>query len=117
VREVEEKSILVIDDNEQTRAVIISALTREGYTVTEVADGLTAVAELKANVFNVVLLDFKMPHDGVTPIDYLAQNMSDVLARTIVFMPDVNRPIWGVLPKPIDTLALVDAVGACASRQ
>lgn len=57
-----------------------------------------------------------MPHNGVAMIDYLSDAMPDVLARTIVFMPDVNRTIFGVLPKPVDPAALLLAVGQCASQ-
>jgi CheY-like chemotaxis protein len=110
------KTILIIDDNEQTRVFLGATLARDGYVVTEAGDSAAAVEALKTGAFAAILLDFRMPHDGVAMIDYLSESMPDVLAHTIVFMPSVNRPIWGVLPKPIDAQALLLTVGACAAQ-
>jgi DNA-binding response OmpR family regulator len=79
-------------------------------------DAARAVEELTRGKYAVVLLDFKMPHDGVAMIDYLSENMPDILARTVVFIPAVNRPIWGVLPKPFEIQELVTTVNACARQ-
>jgi CheY-like chemotaxis protein len=115
----EQKSeVLVIDDSEESRTLVSVVLGRAGYRVTTAGDAAKAVEELKGDgdKFAVILLDFKMPHDGVAMIDYISDNLPDVLARTVVFIPAVNRPIWGVLPKPFNVDDLLATVNACATQ-
>src|SRR4051812_28484322 len=108
------KNVLVIDDNEESRDLVSVVLDAAGYAVTTTGDAASAVEELTRSQYAVILLDFKMPHDGVAMIDYLSESLPDVLARTVVFIPAVNRPIWGVLSKPFDLKELVKTVRACA---
>src|SRR5688500_15662996 len=110
------QQVLVIDDSEESRTMVAVVLTKAGYRVTGVGDAARAVEELKSDRYAVILLDFKMPHDGVAMIDYMSESLPEVLARTVVFIPAVNRPIWGVLPKPFDVQDLVTTVNACAKQ-
>jgi CheY-like chemotaxis protein len=105
--------VLVIDDNEAARTTAAAVLKTAGYKVTVAGDSAGAVEQLAKNHYAVILLDFKMPHDGVAMIDYMSENLPDLLARTVVFVPAVNRPIWGVLPKPFHVDELVKMVDAC----
>jgi CheY-like chemotaxis protein len=110
------KNVLVIDDSEESRTLVSVILTEAGYLVTGAGDAARAVEELKSDRYAVILLDFKMPHDGVAMIDYMGENLPDTLAKTVVFIPSVNRPIWGVLPKPFDIRELMSTVKACADQ-
>jgi FixJ family two-component response regulator len=105
----EERSVLIIDDSGAARAVVAAVLQRAGFRTTEAGDAARAVELMIATQYSVILLDFKMPHD-----DYMSENLSDLLCRTIVFLPAVNRPIWGVLSKPVEPAELLAAVTDCA---
>lgn len=111
----EDRAVLIIDDDAATRALVTAVLERAGYRTAEAADSAEAVELLTGTDYAAILLDYKMPHDGVALIDYMSQNFPELLARTIVFISAVNRPIWGVLTKPLEPIELVAAVTDCAS--
>ena len=58
-REIHPLRILLADDMELTRLVATDYLLSAGHT--EVADGETAIAEVKKQDFDVVLTDMRMP--------------------------------------------------------
>ncbi len=66
------KSILVVDDDEATRGVIIDALRESGYFNTrEVENGLQALSLLETASFDLVISDLKMP--GMSGLDLLTR--------------------------------------------
>jgi phosphoserine phosphatase RsbU/P len=57
-----EAALLVVDDNEDNRYTLTRRLNREGYkNLTTAANGREALDELKAQAFDLVLLDIMMP--------------------------------------------------------
>jgi two-component system KDP operon response regulator KdpE len=54
-------SILVVDDEPQIRRVMRSTLTAEGYTIAEARDGQEALAKLRNERFDLIILDMNMP--------------------------------------------------------
>jgi CheY-like chemotaxis protein len=62
-------SILVVDDNAETRETIALCLRTLGYAVTSAADGREAIAEIHARSFDLVITDVLMPEvDGTEVI-------------------------------------------------
>src|SRR2546430_408668 len=58
--------ILVVDDNEMNRDIIVTRLERHGYETFQAADGEEALAAAKPRCPDLVLLDLTMPHlDGI----------------------------------------------------
>ena len=58
-------NILVVDDEEMIRRMIIKYATSEGHSVTEAGDGMTAVELCRNGRFDVVIMDIMMPElDG-----------------------------------------------------
>ena len=112
----ESLGVLVIDGSAQYRSLISAVLVEHGYEVVQASDASSAVEQLGKRQFSVVLLDLKMPYNGIAFIDYLSDALPLVLARTIAFVPWIDRPIWGVLPKPFQVDELVKTVAACARR-
>lgn len=55
------KKILVVDDDDAIRELFDGLLTEAGYEVTLAEDGLAAVAALKKEVPDLVILDVMMP--------------------------------------------------------
>jgi CheY-like chemotaxis protein len=71
--------LVVADDDEQMRALLIHVLTEEGYEVIEAADGkeLTELLQAGADRVNVdaVITDIRMP--GMSGLDVLADLRTD----------------------------------------
>ena len=56
--------ILVIDDDEDLRFIITRALEKEGYLVQAVGSGTEVIEALKSQIFDLALVDIKMPEMG-----------------------------------------------------
>ena len=54
-------TILVVEDDDETRAALVRELTGRGYRVEEAADGRTALRRWDARRPDVVLLDLGLP--------------------------------------------------------
>ncbi|HEX2832524.1 MAG TPA: response regulator [Thermoanaerobaculia bacterium] len=106
--------VLIIDGSAEYRTVFTAILATQGYEVVQAHDASAAVEALALRSFAVILLDLKMPHNGIAFLDYLGQSMPQLLSRTIVFVPWVNRSIWGVMSKPFRPEDLMKTVSACA---
>lgn len=60
------KRILVIDDEENMRHFLKSLLVKEGYDVSLAADGLEGLQLLEDHIFDIILCDIRMPQmDGL----------------------------------------------------
>ncbi|HEX9269684.1 MAG TPA: response regulator [Candidatus Limnocylindria bacterium] len=55
------RRVLVVDDDEGIRELIVSALSEEGYDVASAADGSEALTLLDSYEPGVILLDMRMP--------------------------------------------------------
>ena len=72
--------ILVVDDEKIARVTLAEILRMEGYSVSEAGDGPEALAAVKDNSFDLVLLDLKMPGmDGIEVMQKLAEITPDTL--------------------------------------
>ena len=56
--------VLVVEDDDDLRSLIGSALAEAGYTAVEVADGDAALAACEARDVDIVLLDLGLPRLG-----------------------------------------------------
>lgn len=56
-----ETTVLIVDDEDRIRRLLKLYLTKENYQTEEVEDGLTALEMIKANDYDVVLLDIMLP--------------------------------------------------------
>ena len=64
-------SVLVVDDEPSYAEALTVSLRREGFEVTVVADGSSAIAEIEANPPDLVLLDVMLP--GMSGVDVCRQ--------------------------------------------
>lgn len=70
--------ILVADDDDIARDVITTLLSREGYFVSAVANGLEAINRLRVEDVHLVITDLKMPGaDGIEVLKYAVRSNSD----------------------------------------
>lgn len=73
------KRILIIDDEQSIRRTLRDILENEGYAVDDAADGSEGLKQVKANQYDVVLCDIKMPKmDGLEVLDKILESNSDV---------------------------------------
>ena len=67
--------VLVVDDEESVRRLIGEMLSSEGYNLREAADGQAALAAIRAQLPDAVLLDLLMPKlDGFGVLEQLRQD-------------------------------------------
>ena len=65
-------SILVVEDNELNRKLIVAVLTYHGYQALEAADGAEGVREAAEHMPDLILMDIQMPvMDGMTAVNIL----------------------------------------------
>lgn len=65
-----DETILLVDDEDNTRDALCLALERQGYNVVAAASGQAGMRELEKNPVDILITDMKMP--GVTGMDLLA---------------------------------------------
>jgi len=60
------KKILIIDDDKYLRQLYVEVLTNEGFSVSAAVDGEEGLNKVKAEIFDLILLDIMMPKiDGL----------------------------------------------------
>ena len=114
--------VLVVDDDSVNRLLLARILEREGHRVATAEDGHKALENLRADSFDVVLLDVLMPKmDG---FEVLAQMQADNdLRRIPVIMisalEDIESVVRGIelgaddyLPKPFNPVLLRARINA-----
>jgi sigma-B regulation protein RsbU (phosphoserine phosphatase) len=74
-------NLLVVDDDESNRDMLSRRLQRDGYTVLTAANGVDALRLLRANSFDLVLLDLIM--SGLDGYQVLVKMKSDPALREI----------------------------------
>jgi len=104
-------SVLVADDSKLSRRSVIRSLPEElEYEITEATNGREAIEHLKANSFNLLLLDLTMPEvDGVGVLEYLHahQDPLNVIVISADFQPEKQKIVMSLgakrfLRKPLD---------------
>jgi two-component system response regulator ResD len=58
---VENARILIVDDDENIRKVLKTILEEEGYAVDEAEDAKKAIEKSRRNVYNLALIDIRLP--------------------------------------------------------
>jgi CheY-like chemotaxis protein len=103
------KSILIVDDSEDTRELFKSTLEAEGYRVAQAASGLLALEVLATKQrFSLILLDISMPDmSGLQLLKEMKrQNLGSgvpvMLVSALDNLADIPRPanVIDVLKKP-----------------
>ena len=115
---VESRRVLVVEDDDDLRQIIVDSLIDQGYVARAVADGAAGLAAANAEPFDLIVTDVVMPRlsgvalalavkDGPlnaqTPVLIITgtADMADVAAAT---------PTIPILLKPFSAAALLRAV-------
>lgn len=117
-----EKRILIVEDDESIRALLVTLLRRRGFQLDTARDGAEALERVTCCHYAVLLLDIMMPR----------MSGQEVLAE-LAKLPESKRPVVivltagaeprnldpslvaGTLRKPFDIELLVNTVTACLS--
>ncbi|HEV7767543.1 MAG TPA: response regulator [Thermoanaerobaculia bacterium] len=119
----EDRTVLVVDDDDAIRTLIARVLLRADYDVAQAGNGSEALTKLRARRFQTVVLDLMMPvMSGFELVEYLGNN-DDAGAPCIVVVSaagerdlhSIHSPlVRSVLRKPFDLPELLAAVEKCA---
>ena len=84
-------SILVVDDEISFREMLTALLKPEGYSVVTAADGVEAINFLQSSVFDLVLLDIKMPRvDGIEVLRFIQDNCISTQVIVLTGVGDIR---------------------------
>lgn len=113
------RRVLVIDDEEQVRRVLVRVLEREGYAVRAAADGVEGMMLQRAEPYDLVITDLFMPdQDGIETIQMLADEFPATPVIAISGAPEevgtlVDARLFGAavtLGKPLSIPELLRAI-------
>jgi adenylate cyclase len=120
-------TILVVDDNEENRQLLVRRLSRQGHRVLTAAGGRDAMALLQGEPVDLVLLDVMMPDlDGPAVLERLKQDperrhipvlMISALDETASVVRSIELGAEDYLPKPCDPVLLRARIGACLEKK
>ena len=114
-----EKSVLIVEDDDDVRGALATYLEAEGYAVLEASDGAAGLQALRSGSVCLVLLDLWMP--GMNGWEFRAEQVKDAaLADVPVVVITADQAaarraaalgVSGCMTKPIEFPELLDYVG------
>ena len=119
--------ILVVDDNKMNREMLSQRLERQGHGVQAVNSGHQAMEALRAQAYDLVLLDIRMPvMDGYAVLKEIKDD--EELCHIPVIMISALDELHSVvrcielgaedyLPKPFEPTLLKARIGACLGKK
>jgi class 3 adenylate cyclase/DNA-binding response OmpR family regulator len=120
-------SVLVVDDERRNRSLLSARLEGQGHTVATAEHGRQALELLKAERFDVVLLDLMMPEmDGFQVLEQLKADAALRHLPVIVIsaLDDIESVVRCIemgaedyLPKPFNSVLLRARVSACLEKK
>jgi two-component system, cell cycle response regulator len=120
-------SILVVDDDPINRMVLTRDLEREGHRVATAQDGVRALEALRAEPFDIVLLDVLMPElDGYETLAQIERDekLRHVPVIMVSALEDIDSVVRCIemgaadyLPKPFDPVLLGARINGCLTKK
>lgn len=112
------RHVLVVDDDEEIRELLVRVLSKCGYSVTTAKDGYDALTAVIRRRPDLIVCDILMPPpDGIRLIQMLKSQGIVIPSILITAMP-FNRPhpADALLYKPIDTPLLLKTIRKLIDR-
>lgn len=120
-------NILVIDDNDHVRNVLIRLLESQGHSVQAVSDSHSGIGLLHVHPFDLLITDILLPdQEGITTIIEILKSKPDMKIIAISgggdFEPygylDIARRVGAArtLPKPFSMEEMIEAVNDVLGR-
>jgi CheY-like chemotaxis protein len=121
------KRILVVEDTDVNRVLLRRRLEKQGFDVTEAADGRIALDLVRRSVFDLVLLDIMMPEVGGYEVLEQLKADPDTAALPVIMISAIDEMSSVVrcieagaedyLTKPYDTVLLQARINACLDKR
>ena len=115
------RRVLVVEDDDVGRELLVSTLRHRFLDVDEAADGQQALELLRQNHYGVILVDLLLPKvdgfgviEAIDPADYPPIVIVVTGADRHLLDRIDPRKIHGVVKKPFDPQDVADVVAACA---
>jgi DNA-binding response OmpR family regulator len=115
-----EKRILIVDDDDPIRALLMTVLRRRSFRVDSARNGVEALEHLAACRYALVILDLMMPRmNGYEVLDHLAGMPSTNRPLVLVLTAGLEQRkfdtnlVIGTIHKPFDIELLLDTVSGC----
>lgn len=110
--------ILIVDDDENIRRVLVAILEDEGYFVESVGTGGSAIEKTKRNFYNLALIDVRLPDmEGIELLTKLKDTTPKMRKIIITGFPTlqnaveaVNRGSDAYILKPFDVNKVLDTI-------
>lgn len=118
-------SVLVAEDDDLTRELLVKVLRRDGYEVVEAVDGVEALQKLREGKFDLVLSDIQMTQvSGMELLDQVQQFAREIpvvlitaYAEPGAAMDAIMRGAADYLAKPVDVISLRTTVARALERR
>jgi sigma-B regulation protein RsbU (phosphoserine phosphatase) len=120
-------SLLVVDDSDSGRDLLARRLEREGYRVTPARNGREALERLRAEPFDLVLLDILMPEmngyqvlermKGDPALRHVPVIMISALDELDAVVRCIEMGAEDYLSKPFSPVLLRARIGACLEKK
>lgn len=111
-QEISRPHLLVVDDNEMNRDLLVRRLTRHGYDIDTAAGGHEAVDKIAQQAFDLILLDINMPDlDGISVLSTVRESHDQTQLPIIMvsardasqsIAEAINKGANDYLTKPVD---------------
>ncbi len=110
--------ILIVDDNEEFRAILKLVLERKGFVVTEASDGQEAIEKFTVTPFHMAIVDLDMPRmNGIELTKRVKKEYPGVPVVMITAYAQFYSPgdilaagVDAFLQKPVDFARLTQAI-------
>lgn len=119
--------VLVVDDNENNRDVLVRRLQRQGLVTEQADNGVTALEWLRRESFDLVLLDIMMPlMNGYQVLETMKADpaLRRIPVLVISAVDEISSVVRCIelgaedyLPKPFNPVLLKARVGACLEKK
>lgn len=126
IRVASPRTILIVDDNDRHLDILAAILSGVGHDIETCGSGAEALRRMSARRYEVVVLDLVMPEvSGVTVAREMRNGGYNIPTPVIICTANITLArrqlvgitgIHAIVPKPIDTAALVLAVANAPMR-
>ncbi|HHT9126004.1 MAG TPA: sigma-54-dependent transcriptional regulator [Candidatus Brocadiia bacterium] len=125
LKSLKDSTILVVDDEESIRDVLVKILTKEGYNTLSAAEGKAALNILREKDVNLILTDLKMPAmDGLELLTACKMIKPTVEIILITAYATVEKAVEAIkegaydfIVKPFKRKVLIDLISQALEKQ
>lgn len=115
--------LLIVDDEEKIRDAVAEYSEFEGYTAVTAVDGIDAINKVKAEDFDIIIMDIMMPHlDGYTTVKEI-KKIKDIPVIGLSAKTEESDKLYGFelgmddyVTKPFSLRELMARIGAVLKR-